>query len=65
MTLLHIEVSLAWLISKSTHRHAHRRLNEIENKLANITQLSRRINVLGEVRLMTATAEQLVAWVTE
>lgn len=65
MALSSLEVSLAWLISKSVHRQAHRRLNEIENILANLAQLGRPVDVAREVRMSVATVEQLIAWVTE
>ncbi|CAN5596824.1 hypothetical protein BH09GEM1_BH09GEM1_24700 [soil metagenome] len=65
MALLSLEVSLAWLISKSEHTQADRRLNEIENQLSALAQLHRTIDVPGEVRLTPATVEQLVGWVTE
>lgn len=35
----YIEVRLDWLISKSVHRQPHRRLNGIENMLANLAKL--------------------------
>jgi hypothetical protein len=65
MAILSLEVSLAWLVSKSLHRRADRRLNEIENMLANLAKLSRPIDVLREVRLTPATAVQLEDWVAE
>lgn len=56
---------MAWLISKSAHTQPHRRLNEIENMLANLAQLHRPIDVLREVRMTIPTSEELFAWVTE
>lgn len=65
MRLLSIEVALALLIRNSTHTRAHRRVNEIENQLANMAKLGRPIDVLRELRLTGATSEELFAWVTE
>lgn len=60
MALSSIDVSLAWLISKSVHRRADRRLNEIENMLANLAKLSRRLKLPphpnGEAGWRSATA---------
>jgi hypothetical protein len=64
MALLSIEVRLAWLISKSVHRRADRRLNELENMLANLAKLSRPIDPATELRISSATRDQLIAWVT-
>lgn len=50
MPLPSLEVSLDCLISKSVHRHPHRRLNEIENMLADLAQLGRPVDVAREVR---------------
>lgn len=44
MALSYIEVQLDWLISKSEHWQAHRRLNEIENMLARLAKLGRPID---------------------
>jgi hypothetical protein len=65
MRMLSIEVSLAWLISKSAHTRADRRLYEIENMLAHLARLHRPIDVLAEVRMTIATSDELYAWVTE
>lgn len=65
-----LDVRLDWLIAQSgiEHGDAFRRLNAIENQLANLAsqwRAWRPIDPAREVRMCEATRDQLVMWIGE
>ena len=61
----YLEVRLDWLISKSVHLEAYRRLNEIENMLSRLMKLGRPLDPATELRMSEQTRQLLVFWVEE
>jgi hypothetical protein len=61
----YIEARLDWLIASSgiVHGPPHRRLNAIENMLANLARSPRPINPASQLRMCKATRALLLAWI--